>query len=205
MSGERSRCRNTTLVLGIIIAILVCALAGALYYSHTLLVGKDSQIADLQNQNRELQDQINTLKSWLAGNRTSYEEKIGNLQKQIADMQSQIDELQKQVGELRSIVNLEETVKLEKDKTVNLMPRSSLGFSYDTPYAGYITITFTATLPVELWVGSSSTTPTYYFNYISNATYESITIPVTRGTTYIVFENPHGFGVTITYTITYRY
>ena len=156
MSGERSRCRGTTLVLGIIIAILVCALAGALYYSHTLLVGKDSQIADLQNQNRELQDQINTLKSWLAGNRTSYEEKIGNLQKQVSD--------------LRSIVNLEETVTLEKGKTINLMPRSSLGFSYDTPYAGYITITFTVMgrAGVGLWVGSSSTSPTYYFRYTTN-------------------------------------
>ncbi|MEL9941113.1 MAG: hypothetical protein QXG81_06835 [Ignisphaera sp.] len=280
MSGERTRCRNTTLVLGVIIAILIGALAGTLYYSNMLLSSKDSYIEDLQNQNRELQnqisvlrnwlignktycekeiadlqnqskelnEQINILASWLAGNRSSYEEKIKSLQKQITDLQnqvtsletlnmqlqtwlegnktllrglsenmtacvrtvkelqSQIDKLQKQVSMLTSIVNQEETATLEKDKTINLRPRSYLGFSYYTPYAGYITITFTATGAVKLWVGSSSTTPTYYFSYSPSKTYATITIPVTRGTTYIVFENPSYFsGVTITYTITYTY
>ena len=200
-----------------ITAVLVGALAGTLYY----------QVASLQNRNKELQDQISSLESrfstlealnaqlqaWLKGNKTLLEKAqqwlIGNktyYEKVIAELQRQVTDLQKQVSELGSIVNLEKTATLEKDRTVNLPPNSYVRFSYSTPYAGYVTIAFTATGRVELRIGSDSANPEWYFYYTSTGAYTVVKVPVTRGTTYIYFSNPSIiFGITVTFTLTYTY
>lgn len=287
MSEGKVVSRKLVVALGIIIIILAGALAGSFVYNNSLLNSKDAQITNLQNQAKELQDEINTLEAlksqlqawlsgnktaleqvrewlsknktyyegkvaelqkqitelqkqvevlqvwlngnktlliltqqWLNGNKTYYEGKIAELQKQItelqkqvsdlqnqvASLQKQVKDLQNQVNELLSIVDLKVTKTLEKDKTINLPPGGNITLSYPMDYAGYITITFTASGTTVFAIGSDSTNPTWYFWWVSDGTLTSCKIPVTRGTTYIGFANPSSFsGLTVTFTLEYTY
>jgi len=194
----------------------------------------EGKVAELQKQITELQKQVEVLQvwlngnktlliltqQWLNGNKTYYEGKIAELQKQItelqkqvsdlqnqvASLQKQVKDLQNQVNELLSIVDLKVTKTLEKDKTINLPPHSDITLSYTMDYAGYITITFTASGTTVFAIGSDSTNPTWYFMWSSNGTLTSCKIPVTRGTTYVWFGNPSYYsGLSITFTLEYTY
>ena len=126
-----------------------------------------------------------------------------------ASLQSQVTSFQNQLNDLNAIVNLQKSQVLDRDKTVNLAAGKDATLSYSTAYAGYVTISFTATTGVYFWV-QSSFTGTNYARYPSTspdtATSGSFTIPVTKGTTYLYIRNPALlFGASVTFTITYVY
>ena len=210
--------RNVVLTLSIIIIILV-ALLSLSYYNFTSLINtKDAQIssltsevASLTNEKNNLQNQLNSLNN----EKTKLQEEINNLtnekkalEDKITSLQNQITALQGEINELKAIINLQKNTILEKDKTVNLPTRHYITLQYNTPYTGYIRITFTASGGVLFWVGNSFTGE-YYYRYPSNATTAvsgSFIVPILPGITYIYIENPAWLsGVTVTLTIEYTY
>jgi peptidoglycan hydrolase CwlO-like protein len=70
MSEKKVVSRNVAIGLGVLVAVLLACLGGAIAYSTSVISNKDSQISTLSNQNSQLQQQINELQTWLQGNIT---------------------------------------------------------------------------------------------------------------------------------------
>jgi len=200
--------RKTVIALLIVVVVLAASLGGVFYYLTSVVNAKNSTISSLQTQISSLQTQLLSLEkerndlmsqvSSLEKERDGLRSQVSSLQSQISSLQaqisslererdnlrSQLSSLQSRLSELEDIVNLRRSTTLKKDKTVNLRPLDQLTFSYSTPYAGYITITFTATAGVDFWV-SSSFTGGYYTRYplTETAFKGSFTVPVFTGTT----------------------
>jgi uncharacterized protein YlxW (UPF0749 family) len=177
----------------------------------------ESTIKNLTDQNNALSTEKARLEK-IVNNLTAENEKLKNeilsLQNQITYLNNTIAELEKKnsvlenrVRELENIIYLRVSTVLDKDKTVNIPANNYIILSYSTPYAGYIRVSFTATLGVYIWVGSSFTGE-WYCRYPREgfATSGSFIVPVLPGATYIYIGNPSLLlGVTVTLTIEYTY
>ena len=64
--------------------------------------------------------------------------------------------------ELEDITNLQKKILLENNETLEIGINGNITLSYDTRYAGYIEVNFTASSDVILWVGSSILDTLYY-------------------------------------------
>jgi len=120
---------------------------------------------------------------------------------------NQINGLKLDLANLISIVNMEKRTVLVRDKTVNLVANGEASFTYATPYAGYVTVEFTASGPVYFHLGSNFTN-SYYTMYPTSgtATSGSFTLPIFPGTTWLYVKHPAVLiGATVTFTITYVY
>jgi len=167
-----------------------------------------SQVSSLEKERDSLRSQVSSLQSQIS----SLQAQIPTLERERDNLRSQLSSLQSRLSELEDIVNLRKTTALEKDRTVNLPAGGDITLSYSTPYAGYITVTFTASGPVYFWVGSSFTGG-YYMRYpiplrgtFDTATSGTFTAPVYPGTTNIYINHPALLiGATVTFTITYTY
>jgi chaperonin cofactor prefoldin len=220
---EVKKSRKTLIALLIVVVVLAASLGGVFYYFTTLVNEKDSTISSLSKERDTLRTQISSLQtqiSSLQSQISSLQSQISSLQAQISSLEgerdnlrSQLSSLQSRVSELEDIVNLRKTTTLEKDKTINLVAGGDITLSYSTPYAGYVTVTFTASGPVYFWVGSSFTGGEYYMRYpvplrgsFDTATSGSFTAPVYPGTTYLYIRHPALLiGATVTFTVTYTY
>ena len=226
-----SKSRKTLLyviVIGVLIATNVITFIYFWNQVNALTAERNSlkhQVNDLNSQINLLNSQINTLQNQvdsLSTERDSLmqenedlnaqiamlQNQVNDLQDQLNSFQSQVSYLQNKVDNYKKIINLEVSVTLADDEVIAIPGNSYYVLSYNTEYAGYLIISFTATSGISIYVGSDFTGE-YYYTYPSEGTATDGTfyVPVFPGTTYIFIDNRGLFtpGVTVTITITYVY
>lgn len=118
---------------------------------------------------QELQENFRTLQSNYEELSTYYD----SLQATIKSLESDYIELENMYAsllfdkqnlqqELEDIMNLQKKILLENNRTLEIDISGNFTLSYDTWYAGYIEVNFTASSDVILWVGSSILDTLYY-------------------------------------------
>jgi hypothetical protein len=159
-------------VLFIILFVMSAGLSGYLYYviNQDRLIIKDfsRRYLDLHNSYwalsnvstsletyyEELQDMYSVLRSEYSYLEDSY---TALMQEKVA--------LQNELHILKDIIDLNASILLEYDKTLELSPEGNITLTYDTIYAGYLFVNFTASSDIYIWVGSSVTENEYYARY----------------------------------------
>ncbi len=174
------------LVIGIVIGLVIGFIIGYVLF----VPGLEFELQKLKNENQDLKNRVRQL------NNTN-----SQLQQQLASLQQQVDNLTK-------IVELKMKKTIVSDKTVNIQPGRSYTYEFNTPYPGYIIITYT-------------TTAFNYSTYIKVVTGDGIefqpkttvsgeeikaVVPVLPPSTKIVFTQPLLLGsATVSFTIEYHY
>ena len=153
-----------------------------------------NRYSSIENYYNELQDKY----SILSNEYTDLQNRYSNLEREKIALKTEYDE----------ILRFEKSVVIEKDKTLNLKASENTTLSYDTLFAGYIEVNFTASVDIYFWVGSSLIEDIYYARYPSfpnTATNGTFIIPVCS-TVYLYIHNPNELmGATVTLTIKYVY
>jgi len=169
----------------------------------------NSQVSDLQNQVSSLQEERDNLSSQV----TSLNTQILNLSSQISNLQSQLTSLQSENENLKKITKLEMVSYLDTNRPINIPANSgSPGFAYLVPYAGIITISFSATSGVYFMVYiyyNESFFPqvniTYRFPEQGTFTEGIFSFPVLPGFASFQIVNPSSIGVSVLITVKYTY
>jgi len=141
---------------------------------------------DLKNNIIQLEDEYSNLSrahSVLKSNYTHLEDECSALFQDKMDLER----------EFNNIINLNKTVFLEKNRSLEIDPSGSTILSYGTIYAGYVDVNFTSSTDIYFWIGSNVTENYYYARYPSfpsTATNGTFMVPICS-TIYIYIKNPN--------------
>jgi len=195
-----------------VLVIILAGMSGFFYYRITRLESRahalesafetfQNSYSSLRSEHVDLQEMYSSLRSEytdLQNRHSTLEREKNALQNEKMSLQNEYDE----------ILSLEKRAVLEEDKTYDLAAGGNTTLTYDTLFAGYIELNFTASMDIYFWVGSSLTQDTFYARYPpfpKTATNGTVIIPVCS-TVYLYINNPNELmNATVTLTITYVY
>ena len=212
---SRSKVKKKMDLVKVFLAVLVVVLggiSGLFYYqmSQWKLAFESLQksYSDLRGEYTDLEEMYSTLR----GEYTDLQEMYSGCRSDYTDLQNRYSTLDREKMSLQNerdeILHFEKREVLDEDKTLDLVAGGNTRLSYDTSFAGYFEINFTASVDIYFWVGSSLTEDTYYARYPpfpETATNGTAVIPVC-GTVYLYIHNPNELmTATITLTVTYIY
>jgi hypothetical protein len=174
-------------------------LSGYFYYvinqDRLIIEDYSTRYLDLHARHLELTNVSTSLEAYYGELQDMYSVLRGeysNLEDSYSALMQERVALQNEMHTLEEIVNLNESLLLEEDKTLELLPDGNITLSYDTTYAGYLLVNFTASSDIYIWVGSSVTENEYYARYPpfpNTAVHGSFALPVCA-TVYINISNP---------------
>jgi len=192
--------RNVAIALGIICIVLVALIA---YFTVTGISATNSY-DNLQNQNRQLQDQIGQLRTWLNGNETllnqtqTWLDENGTLlnqtQANIISLQNQVSSLNSQISQLASnityynsqISNLENQIRALEAPSypLNSMWVSPCTIDYNTNNASVGTL-----FNITVWANMQNSTYAWQVTLDFNASiFQEVSCGYTAGSTSIYFR-----------------
>lgn len=233
MSEKREKkvaTRTLVIALGIICAVLVIGLVGAMANYTGIINGKDNtitadntQMQTMTNRESQLQTWLNGNKTllgqaqtwldgnktllgqtqtWLNGNETSLQTEIATLNSTISSLKAQITGLQSQITNLTGIVNLTNSTIWINDKTESQPGGSPWTFSASVPYAGYLNVSILSSTAYNLTIKVIYTSHGANYNQpISVSPGESAVFPVLPSS--VEIEVATAAAATETLTITY--
>lgn len=170
-SGVRKR-TDVIMVLFIVLFVISAGLSGYLYY----LIRQDRMtIADYSMRLQALNDQYLALVNTTNSIRSYYDE-ISDMYAALRSEYSSLEEsytavmqekavLEYEVSVLEDIVNLNKSVVVVSNQTLELVPKQNVTLTYTSSYAGCIVVNFTSSSDVFFWVGSSMAESLYYARY----------------------------------------
>jgi hypothetical protein len=132
---------------------------------------------------------------------------LNALETEERSLREQISSLLSQITSLESIGSLKNSTILEGGKRISISGGGSAEFDYETPYVGYIKITFSASDDIVFWVGSNFTN-SFYSRYPQSGASSagSFIVPVLPGKTMVRIDHPAPVvGASVTFTIEYVY
>ena len=199
----------------IILFVMTAGLSGYLYYiiNQERLIVEDYSLKylDLHDSHMELLNISTSLETYYREMQDMYSVLRGeysNIEDSYTALMQEYVALQNEMHTLEDIVNLNESLLLEEDKTLVLLPDENITLSYDTSYAGYLLVNFTASSDVYIWIGSSVTENEYYARYPpypNTAAHGAFTLPACAKV-YINIGNPsEEVEVEVTLSIEYVY
>ena len=89
-------------------------------------------------------------------------ENYTKLQAEVSNLINEISALQKLLNESRT---LNDEIIMENNRKITLNANEEITLSYSNIHAGYLTINFTSTYEIFLWIGSSLDESKYYSRY----------------------------------------
>ena len=197
---EYARRTDAVKILLVIFSVFTACVTGFFLYGMT----QDQRvIKDIQVGYLDLYDRYLTLeKNFSITNR--YYNEITEMYSDLRDEYSEYAEgyviisrekntLQNEVAVLEEIINFERYIIFESDKIVELPPQGNATLLYETNYAGFIEVNFTASTDIFLWIGSSISEEVYFARFPifpNTAVNGSFKIPVCS-TVYINISNPN--------------
>ena len=203
---------DLTKVLLMVLVIVLAGISGFFYYQITqweqAFEGLQNSYSSLRSEYMVLQNRSSSLENYY----NDLQDMYSSLRSEYTDLQNRYSSLEREKISLQTeydeILLLEKRVVLEKDKTLNLVAGENTTLLYDTLFAGYIEVNFTASVDIYFWVGSSLTQDKYYARYPpfpNTATNGTFIIPVCAKV-FIYINNPNELmEATLTLTITYVY
>ena len=207
--------QNHTKYLLVVFLFLVVLLSGLSWVLYNQLSERQILTSDLEYRFTELSDNYLVLVNTTTSVKDYYEE----LQEMYSTLKNEYENLNDRYvtvsneksnieRELYEILNFQKSIFFEDNKTIYLPAMDNITLTYDTIYAGYITVNYTSSGEIVFWFGSSVTDDKYYARYpaFPNTTKQgSIKIPVCS-IAYVYIINPNNeLGVTINLDIKYFY
>ena len=116
--------------------------------------------------------------------------------------------LQNEIAVLEKIINFENYIIFDSNRIVELPPKGNATLLYETNYAGFIEVNFTASTDIFFWIGSSINEEIYFARFPpfpNTAVNGSFKIPVCS-TVYININNPNEENeVDVEFSVKYTY
>jgi len=106
------------------------------------------------------------------------------------DMKNNYSEILLEIDNLKNFQLID---VLASQENIQIYPSDKLSFSYNISYAGILEISFSSTVDIFIWIGSSKAIPNYYARYPAypNTSYfGEFIVPVAGDMVYMYFENP---------------
>jgi septal ring factor EnvC (AmiA/AmiB activator) len=167
------------------------------------LTAANAQVSDLQGQLTAAKTQLTSVQGQLAAastQATSSGTQVATLQNQVASLQSQLDAANAQVNSDKAIMGLNATTNVANGAAINqIAGQEKQVISFVADYAGYVSISGTATTPTgyvrvtETFSGYAANNNRYYFGMGT-----TLIVPVLPGTVNIYFGNSDTAGETVT-------
>jgi hypothetical protein len=183
----------------IVLFVMSAGLSGYFYYiinqDRLIIEDYSTRYLDLHSRHLELVNVSTSLETYYGELQDMYSvlrSEYSNLEDSYTALMQEHVALQNETHTLEEIVNLNESLLLEEDRTLELPPDGNTTLSYETPYAGYLLVNFTASSDIYIWVGSSVTENEYYARYPpfpNTAVHGTFTVPACA-TVYINISNP---------------
>lgn len=202
--NERDSGANKTkeYVMGIFIIVFFVVSAGLSGYLYFKINSNRLVIDDLSRRYMDIRNEYLALRNVSDSLETYYEE-IQEMYSTLRDEYSQLEEsyilslqekasLYNEFDALNDIIDLEESIFLEYNRSIHLLPERNITLSYDTIYGGYVIVNYNASSDIVLWIGSSVTENEYYARhppFPQTALNGTFTVPVCR-TVYVYIYNP---------------
>jgi hypothetical protein len=156
----------------IILFVMSAGLSGYLYYviNQDRLIIKDFSMRylELHNNYRALSNVSTSIETYYEELQDMYSvlrNEYSYLEDSYTAIMQEKASLQNELHVLEDVLDLNASILLEYDKTLELSPEGNITLSYDTIYAGYLFVNFTASSDIYIWVGSSVTENEYYSRY----------------------------------------
>jgi hypothetical protein len=197
---EYARKTDAVKTLLVVFSVFTACVTGYFFYGRA----QDQRvIKDMQVSYLDLYDRYLTLEKKFSSTNSYYNE-ITEMYSDLRDEYSEFankyvtilrekNSLQNEVAMLEEIINFERYIIFESNRTVELPPQGNATLLYETNYAGFIEVNFTASTDIYLWIGSSINEEVYFarFPTFPNTTVNgSFKIPVCS-TVYINISNPN--------------
>ncbi|EMR74223.1 hypothetical protein MCGE09_00096 [Thaumarchaeota archaeon SCGC AB-539-E09] len=206
---------NYTKYLLVVLLFLIVLLSGLSWVLYDRLSEHQKLTSDLELRFSELYDNYLVLINTTTSVKDYYEELQG-MYNALKKEYENLNEIYVAVSneklnvekELYEIINFKKSIIFEDNKTIYLSAVDNITLTYDSPYAGYISVNYTSSGEIVFWFGSPVTDEKYYARYpaFPNTTKQgSIKIPVCS-ITYVYIINPNNeLDVTINLDIKYFY
>ena len=156
----------------IILFVMSASLSGYLYYviNQDRLIIKDFSMRylELYNSYWELSNVSTSLETYYEEFQDMYSvlrSEYFYLEDSYTALIQERASLQNELHILEDVLDLNASILLENDKTFGLSPEGNITLSYDTIYAGYLFVNFSASSDIYIWVGSSVVENDYYARY----------------------------------------
>ena len=165
------------------------------YYNYIKLLYNDLYVDynDLLETYSGLVDELDSV-HLLYSNSTA---KYHDLQNDYLLLLEDFDELKNNYSEILleidNLKNFQLIDVLASQENIQIYPSDTVSISYNISYAGILEISYSSTVEIFVWVGSSKAIPNYYARYPAypNTSYfEEFTVPVAGDMVYMYFENP---------------
>jgi hypothetical protein len=197
---EYARRTDAVKILLVVFSVFTACVTGYFFSGTT----QDQRvIKDIQVSYLDLYDRYLTLeKNFSITNRyyneitemyTNLRDEYSEFTKGYVNISREKNTLQNEVAVFEEIINFEKYIIFESNRIVELPPQGNATLLYETNYAGFLEVNFTASTDIFLWIGSSINKEIYFARFPTfpnTAVNGSFKIPVCS-TVYINISNPN--------------